>query len=83
MWYYVILSIIVLTIGYVVFNFFKVRAMKEGTAEMSEMAGIIRGNSFVKGKLRRFLRNWTVKSFRLSQTTSSKEIYFRKSSPEE
>lgn len=62
---------------------FKVRAMKEGTAEMSEMAGIIRGNSFVKGKLRRFLRNWTVKSFRLSQTTSSKEIYFRKSSPEE
>ncbi len=50
MWYYVILSIIVLTIGYVVFNFFKVRAMKEGTAEMSEMAGIIRdgASTFLK-----------------------------------
>lgn len=50
MWYYVILSIIVLTVGYVVFNFFKIRAMKEGTAEMSEMAGIIRdgASTFLK-----------------------------------
>ena len=50
MWYYVILSIIVLTVGYVVFNFFKIRAMKEGTAEMAEMAGIIRdgASTFLK-----------------------------------
>ncbi len=54
MWYYVILSVIVLTIGYVVFNFFKIRAMKEGTAEMSEMAGIIRdgASTFLKTEYR-------------------------------
>ena len=54
MWYYVILSVTVLTIGYVVFNFFKIRAMKEGTAEMSEMAGIIRdgASTFLKAEYR-------------------------------
>ena len=54
LWYYVILSIIVLTVGYVVFNFFRIRAMKEGTAEMAEMAGIIRdgASTFLKTEYR-------------------------------
>ena len=41
-WYYVILFVVVMALAYVCFNFFKIRKMKEGTAEMSEMAGIIR-----------------------------------------
>ena len=47
---YILLGIIVLTLAYVFFNFFRIRKMKEGTAEMSEMAGIIRdgASTFLK-----------------------------------
>ncbi len=48
--YAVVLSVIVLTLAYVVFNFVRIRRMGEGTAEMSEMAAIIRSgsNAFMK-----------------------------------
>ena len=39
------LCVIVLAITYLVANFFKVRRMREGTAEMVEMAGIIRSGA--------------------------------------
>ena len=47
---YILLGIIVLTLAYVFFNFFRIKKMKEGTAEMSEMAGIIRdgASTFLK-----------------------------------
>ena len=50
----IILSIIVLTIVYVIFNFFKIKKMPEGTAEMTEMAKIIRdgANTFLKTEFR-------------------------------
>lgn len=41
-WYYVILSIITLAIIYVIFNYFHIKKMNEGTNEMIEMAQIIR-----------------------------------------
>lgn len=37
-----VLCVIVLTLLYVLFSFLKIRRMKEGTAEMAEMSGIIR-----------------------------------------
>ncbi len=40
--YYLVLFVIVLAIAYVLFNFLRIRRMKEGTEEMAEMAGIIR-----------------------------------------
>ncbi|MBQ3055586.1 MAG: sodium-translocating pyrophosphatase [Oscillospiraceae bacterium] len=48
--YAVVLSVIVLTLAYVAFNFVRIRRMGEGTAEMSEMAAIIRSgsNTFMK-----------------------------------
>ena len=45
MFSYIVLCVAVLAIAYVVFNFFKIRAMKEGTDEMVEMAGIIRSGA--------------------------------------
>ncbi len=45
MWFYVVLAVVVMTICYVFFNFFKIRKMKEGTSEMVEMAGIIRSGA--------------------------------------
>ena len=40
--WYLVLFVIVLAIAYVAFNYAKIKAMKEGTEEMAEMAGIIR-----------------------------------------
>ncbi len=50
MYYAVVLSVIVLALFYVVFNYVRIRRMNEGTAEMSEMAAIIRSgsNTFMK-----------------------------------
>ena len=50
-WYwYVILCVIVLAICYVVFNFLRIKKMKEGTEEMADLAGIIRSgaNQFIE-----------------------------------
>ena len=41
-WYYAVLSIITLAILYVIFNYFRIKKMDEGTDEMVEMAQIIR-----------------------------------------
>lgn len=43
--WYIILSVIVLALAYVVFNYFRICKLPEGTAEMTEMAGIIRSGS--------------------------------------
>ena len=40
--FYIVLFLIVLAMAYVLFNFLRIRRMKEGTPEMAEMAGIIR-----------------------------------------
>lgn len=45
MTWYCVLSVIVLTLVYVCFNFFRIKRMDEGTAEMVEMAGIIRSGA--------------------------------------
>ena len=42
MYLYLILAAVVLTAAYVCFNYLRIKKMKEGTAEMAEMAGIIR-----------------------------------------
>lgn len=53
-WYIVVFAIIAATIGYVAYNFFRIRKMPEGTKEMVEMAGIIRSgaNTFMKTEYR-------------------------------
>ena len=53
MWY-AILFVIVMTILYVFFNYYKIKKMKEGTDEMAEMAGIIRDGAvtFMKTEYR-------------------------------
>ena len=38
---YIVLCVIVLAMVYVAYNYFKIKKMDEGTAEMAEMAGII------------------------------------------
>lgn len=43
--YYYVLGVIVLTLAYVCFNFFRIKRMEEGTADMVEMAGIIRSGA--------------------------------------
>ena len=43
--YFIVLAVIVLAIAYVLFNFARIRKMKEGTPEMVEMAAIIRSGS--------------------------------------
>ncbi len=45
--YFLILGLIILTLCYVLFNFMRIKRMKEGTAEMTEMAGIIRDGASV------------------------------------
>ncbi len=45
-WYvYVVLFIIVLAIAYVAFNYARIKAMKEGTEDMADLAGIIRSGA--------------------------------------
>ena len=53
-WYIPILCVIVAAIGYVAYNYFRIKKMPEGTEEMSEMAGIIRSgaNTFMKTEYR-------------------------------
>ena len=41
----IVLCVVVLAIAYVFYNFFRIRKMGEGTAEMVEMAGIIRSGA--------------------------------------
>ena len=43
--WYIVLCVIVLTLAYVFFNYFRIRKMSEGTDEMIEMAGIIRSGA--------------------------------------
>ncbi len=43
--WYLVLCLVILGIAYVLFNYMKVRKMKEGTADMVEMAGIIRSGA--------------------------------------
>ncbi len=43
--YVIVLAVIVLTFCYVAFNYVRIRKMSEGTAEMAEMAAIIRSGS--------------------------------------
>ena len=52
--YYVVIAAIVLAVAYVVFNYLKIKKMKEGTAEMAEMAAIIRdgASTFLKTEFR-------------------------------
>ena len=60
-WYwYIVLCVIVLAVCYILFNFLKVRRMKEGTEEMAEMAGIIRSGAttFLKTEYKTIL--WVV-----------------------
>ena len=42
---YAVLAVIVLAICYVAFNFIRIKKMSEGTAELAEMAGIIRSGA--------------------------------------
>ncbi len=53
-WYLVVLGIIAVTVGYVAWNYRRIRSMPEGTPEMAEMAGIIRSgaNTFMKTEYR-------------------------------
>ena len=53
-WFPVALVAVVLTICYVIFNYFRIKKMKEGTDEMIEMAGIIRdgASTFIKTEFR-------------------------------
>ena len=60
-WYwYIVLCVIVLAVCYILFNFLKVKRMKEGTEEMAEMAGIIRSGAttFLKTESKTIL--WVV-----------------------
>ncbi len=53
-WYIIILCVIAAAIAYVGWNYSRIRKMPEGTAEMVEMAGIIRSgaNTFMKTEYR-------------------------------
>ena len=60
-WYwYIVLCVIALAVCYILFNFLKVKRMKEGTEEMAEMAGIIRSGAttFLKTEYKTIL--WVV-----------------------
>lgn len=50
----ILLAVVVLALCYVLFNFIRIRKMKEGTDEMIEMAGIIRSgaSTFLKTEFR-------------------------------
>ena len=54
MQWYIVLCVIVLAIAYVFFNYSKIKKMKEGTADMAEMAGIIRdgASTFIRTEFR-------------------------------
>ncbi len=56
-WFVCVLLVIAATIGYVAYNYLRIRKMPEGTAEMAEMAGIIRSgaNTFMKTEYRTIL----------------------------
>ncbi len=43
--WYLVLCLVILGIAYVFFNYMRIKKMKEGTAEMAEMAGIIRSGA--------------------------------------
>ena len=43
--YFIVLAVIVLAVAYIMFNYGRIRKMKEGTSEMIEMAEIIRSGS--------------------------------------
>lgn len=47
---YIVLCVIVLAVVYVFYNYFKIKRMDEGTAEMAEMAGIIRSGAVEIGR---------------------------------
>lgn len=53
-WFILVLAVIAATIGYVAYNFLRIRRMPEGTKDMVEMAGIIRSgaNTFMKTEYR-------------------------------
>jgi len=53
-WYIIVLCVIAATIGYVFYNYVRIKNMPEGTQEMSEMAAIIRSgaNTFMKTEYR-------------------------------
>ena len=53
-WYILVLCVVAAAIAYVVYNYQRIRKMPEGTAEMAEMAGIIRSgaNTFMKTEYR-------------------------------
>ena len=53
-WFIIVFGVIAATLGYVAWNFFRIRKMPEGTREMVEMAGIIRSgaNTFMKTEYR-------------------------------
>ena len=53
-WYILILCVIAATVAYVFWNYSRIKKMPEGTKEMAEMAGIIRGgaNTFMKTEYR-------------------------------
>ena len=58
--WYIVLCVIVLAVCYILFNFLKVKRMKEGTEKMAEMAGIIRSGAttFLKTEYKTIL--WVV-----------------------
>ena len=43
--WYLVLCLVILGIAYVIFNYMKIKKMREGTADMVEMAGIIRSGA--------------------------------------
>ena len=53
-WYIISLCVIAAAIGYVFWNYIRIKKMPEGTPEMAEMAGIIRSgaNTFMKTEYR-------------------------------
>ena len=53
-WFIFVLAVIAVTIGYLVYNYTRIRNMPEGTKDMVEMAGIIRSgaNTFMKTEYR-------------------------------
>ena len=53
-WYILVLCVVAAAIAYVVYNYQRIRKMPEGTAEMAEMAGIIRSgaNTFMTTEYR-------------------------------
>ena len=53
-WYVVVLCAVAAAVGYVAWNYLRIKRMPEGTADMVEMAGIIRSgaNTFMKTEYR-------------------------------